>query len=287
MGLIFSEVCVVGVGLIGGSLALALKRAGMADWITGVGRGKKNLEEAMRLKIIDSYTNDPVEACARADLIVLATPVRAVPEIMKTIKDSLSPGTLVTDVSSTKAGLAESVYKLIPENVDFVPGHPVAGTEKSGCTHAQADLFKDHWTILTPDTRTRPDALDKIKKMWIKLGAKVEIMDPVRHDIMLAAISHLPHLVSYALVDTLAEVESREPVLRFSAGGFRDFARIAGSSPEMWRDIFLENKGPLSDMINLYRDRLDDLADMIEREDADGLLRIFEKTRDIKEASES
>jgi prephenate dehydrogenase len=282
----FSSACVIGVGLIGGSIALALREKGIVNRVVGVGRGKQNLEDAMRLGIIDRFTHDPCEACQGADLVILATPVSAIPSIVSKIKDKLSPGTLLTDVASTKAKLIQALDPLIPESVDFVPAHPIAGKEKSGCRFSQADLFNNHWTILTPNQRTRASALEKVKSMWMNMGARVEIMDPLQHDRVLAAVSHLPHLVAYALVDTLSGIDQKEPVLRFSAGGFQDFMRVAGSSPEMWRDIFLENQGPIREMIELYLNRLKGLGALIESGDDEGLLRLFVKAREIKEAIE-
>ncbi len=282
----FSSVCVIGVGIIGGSMARALREKGIVEEIVGVGRGRENLEDAMRLGIIDRFTHDPCEACRGADLVILATPVSAIPSIVSKIKDMLSPGALLTDVASTKAKLIRELDPLIPESVDFVPGHPIAGKEKSGCRFSQANLFENRWTILTPNQRTRTHALERVKSMWTEIGARVEIMDPIQHDRVLAAVSHLPHLVAYALVDTLAGIDQKDPVLRFSAGGFQDFIRIAGSSPEVWRDIFLENQGPIREMIELYINRLNGLDTLIENGDDEGLLRLFAKAREIKEAIE-
>ncbi len=286
MSLHFSCAAVIGTGLIGGSLASALRRRGVVDRVVGVGRGVENLEDALRLGVIDSYTHDPVEAVEEAELVILATPVQAIVPIVSMIKNRLKPQTLLTDVASTKARLVREMDSLIPDTVDFVPGHPVAGREKSGAAASDSNLFQDRWTILTPGKRTRPEALERVKTMWVTVGARVEVMEPDLHDRILAAISHLPHIAAYALVNTIAELDEAEPIIRFSAGGFQDFMRIAGSSPEMWRDICLENQGPINEMIGQYMNRLQKLGTLIENKDAQGLLNLFLKSKDIKEKLE-
>jgi prephenate dehydrogenase len=283
----FHTAAVIGVGLIGGSLALALRNKKMVDTLIGVGRSRENLVDAERLGIIDSYTHSPEEAVEKAQLVILATPVRAIPPIISRIKDHLKPGTLITDVASTKARLIQEIDYLFPVNVDFVPAHPIAGKEKSGARSSDAALFKDRWIIITPSQRTRSEAMEKVKKMWNSLGAKVEIMEPDRHDKILAAISHLPHMIAYALVDTIVKLDEKEPIIRFSAGGFHEFIRIAGSSPEMWRDICLENPGPINEMIGLYMARLQRIGNLVENGDATDLLELFTKSREVKEEVEN
>jgi len=254
------KLCIIGVGLIGGSFARALRAKGLVHEVIGCGRSRKNLEEAQRLGVVDRFTHDPAEAAQAADLIFLATPVRAMPGIVKTLRGSLTEETLLTDAGSTKANLIRSLEPLLPPGAQFVPGHPIAGKELTGVTASSADLFTDRWTILTPTGRTDGRAVDRVRSLWEQCGAQVELMDPELHDRVLGGISHLPHLVAYALVDTL----------------------IAGSSPEMWRDICLENREAILQALDRYGRALTDLRRLVEAGDAKGLERVFASCREVR-----
>lgn len=276
------KLCVIGVGLIGGSFARALRAKGLAREVVGCGRSRKNLEEAKRLGVVDRFTQDPAEAAQAADLVFLATPVRAMPEIIKTIRHSLAPNTIITDAGSTKSALIKAIEPLLPPKVQFVPGHPIAGKELTGAAASQADLFADRWTILTPTGRTDGRAVDRVRALWEQCGAKVELMDPELHDRILGGISHLPHLAAYALVDTLMRWDRKSPMLKYSAGGFKDFTRIAGSSPEMWRDICLENREAIFLALDRYGRALQDLRRLVEMGDAKGLEKLFADCREVR-----
>jgi len=284
--LFFQRVCIAGVGLIGGSLALGMRQQKLVREIIGVGRGEENLKLAKELGIIDDYTHQIEQGVEQADLVVLATPVRVMPELVKKAQGHFRSGAILTDVGSTKKELIEKILPLLDSGIYFVPAHPIAGREKTGARYSDPDLFKGRWTIITPCPRSSSSALEKIKLLWSKLGSKVEMMEPDFHDQVLAWISHLPHMVAYALVGVVMEKENEVSLLRFSAGGFRDFIRIAGSSPEMWRDICLENKQPILETIARYQKELELLAQWIEEERAEELEEYFAKTRTIKEKVE-
>jgi len=282
----FGRVSIIGVGLIGGSIALAMRRLKLANEIIGLGRRIENLKQAKKLKIIDAWSLKPKEAVRNAELIILATPMRAMPELVKSIAQDFKPGAILTDVGSTKLKMIEKILPLLDEKVDFVPAHPIAGREKTGAKYADAELFKNRWTIITPTQRSSKKGVLRIKRLWLALGAKVEVMSPKDHDEILAYISHLPHIVAYGLVSAIWNKEQALPVLRFSAGGFKDFIRIAGSSPEMWRDICLENKDMIINALNQYQNQLEELKKMMVKEDGKGLEKVFSKSRQVKEKVE-
>lgn len=286
MAIKFPRVCVAGVGLMGGSMALAMKRLALAEQIIGVGRGLENLKEAERLGIIDRHTHQIEEGVEGADLVVLATPVRAMPGLVKKCTGRFKKGCILTDLGSTKQKMIEQLFPLLEPGVDFVPAHPVAGKELSGAVHSDPAIFKNRWTIIVPTRKSSDQAIIKIKELWLALGAKVEIMPAEIHDQILAAVSHLPHLVAYGLVAALLEMDRQTPMLRFSAGGFRDFIRIAGSSPEMWRDICLENKKQILTALERYGQELAHLRKMIEQEQAEELESYFAACRKVKEQVE-
>ena len=282
----FGRVSIIGVGLIGGSIALAMRRLKLANEIIGLGRRIENLKQAKKLKIIDAWSLKPKEAVRNAELIILATPMGAMPELVKSIAQDFKPGAILTDVGSTKLKMIEKILPLLDEKVDFVPAHPIAGREKTGAKYADAELFKNRWTIITPTQRSSKKGVLRIKRLWLALGAKVEVMSPKDHDEILAYISHLPHIVAYGLVSAIWNKEQALPVLRFSAGGFKDFIRIAGSSPEMWRDICLENKDMIINALNQYQNQLEELKKMMVKEDGKGLEKVFSKSRQVKEKVE-
>lgn len=279
----FRRMVIIGVGLIGGSLALACREKGIVSEVIGVGRSEKNLQEAVALKAIDSYSFKAEDAVKGADLVVLATPVRSLIRLAHEIAPHLAPGAIVTDVGSVKGPLTE-IEEILPEGTYFVAGHPIAGKEKSGVKAAFPQLFQDAKCILTPTSKTDPDAVNTVQKMWEAAGARVLRMTPEAHDHVFAAVSHLPHVIAYALVNTLLELEKEsEGIISHSAGGFRDFTRIAASHPEMWRDICLMNRKNILEMLDRYERSIARMKSLIQNDDADGLYIEFEKARHVRE----
>jgi len=274
---------VYGVGLIGGSFALALKQAGVVREVIGMGRGRPNLEEALRLGVIDSIGADDRAALTGADFVLLAMPVGQMGPVMQRIAPWIGQGAVVTDAGSTKvdvAGLARA--HLAPVLRAFVPAHPIAGAEKSGAGAARAELFRDRHLIVTPLPETDEASVARVAAAWQVAGMHVTRMSPPEHDATLAAVSHLPHVLSFALVEELAGRADAERLFALAAGGFRDFTRIASSSPEMWRDICLANRAALLTELARYRDAVDRFATMIDRADGDGLERAFVVAREAR-----
>lgn len=281
----FKKVAIIGVGLIGGSLAMVLKRDGLASEIVGLGRGLPNLEAAKRLGIVDSFTRDISEGVEDADLVVVAVPVLKIADAVRQAAAHLKRGCIVTDVGSVKGDVIKEVEPLIPEGVHFVPGHPIAGTENSGAEAAFLELYTGRKCILTPTPRTDAAALDKVKRVWEATGAKVVVMDAALHDMILAAVSHLPHMIAYTLVNTVGDMEDRGvDALSYSAGGFKDFTRIASSSPEMWSDICAMNREQILNTIDGFKKRLEGLRALIERQDLDGLKKEFERAKALRDS---
>lgn len=276
---------VIGVGLVGGSLAAALRRAGAVSSIVGYDRDPQSLERAAALGIIDTASTSVSEAARGAELVVVAVPVRAVGPVLRDISGALDPGAVVTDVGSTKGDVvrvaAEELRERFPR---FVPGHPIAGREASGVEAAVADLFRLARVVLTPTEATAPDALELVKACWEAAGAQVATMTAERHDRIFAAVSHLPHLLSFALVSEIAAREDGAELAGFAAGGFRDFTRIAASSPEMWRDIALQNRAALLDEIDRYGARLAVFRELVERADGPALERLMTEARNARRA---
>jgi prephenate dehydrogenase len=271
---------VIGVGLIGGSLALALRRRGRVREIVGVGRGEENLALARRRRAVDRVTTDPVEGVRDADLVVLATPVGSLPELAKTIAPALRPGAIVTDVGSVKERVIRAVEPAIPPHAHFVGGHPIAGAEDSGAAAASASLFEGSRCILTPTPGTDPAALAKVRRMWAGVGAEVIEMGAATHDRILGAVSHLPHVVAFALVNAVSA--SEKDALDYAGGGFRDFTRIAASHPEMWRDIVLANREHLLAAVEATQAELARIRGLIDRQDAVRLLEAFREARETR-----
>ncbi len=274
------RLAVIGVGLIGGSLARALRAAGEVGEIVGCGRRVPNLERALELGVIDRYTQDMGKAVDGADMVLLAIPLGAMRAAFAAVKDHLSPTAVVSDGGSVKGCVvadAKAVFGQVPGN--FVPGHPIAGTEHSGVEASFAELYQDRRVILTPVKETREEALQRVEAMWRICGAEVIRMDVVHHDEVLAATSHLPHMLAFSLVDALARMKENDEIFRYAAGGFRDFTRIASSNPVMWRDICLANKGPLGQMLKRFAGELHDLADALDSADGQDLLQIFERAK--------
>ena len=273
------RLAIIGVGLIGGSLARALKQAHAVGEVVGAGRGAASLEEARRLGVIDRVATSIEAAVRGADVVVLTAPVGAMPEVFKAAVPVLPPRAVVTDVGSVKgAVIAAARAALGAAFPAFVPGHPIAGTEKSGVGASTGELFRGRRVILTPAPETRIDALTKVEAMWTAAGAEVMHMPADEHDEILGLTSHLPHLLAYTLVDLVAARPGRDP-FQFAGGGFRDFTRIAASDPSMWRDICLANPRAVLAALGDYRARLRDLAGAIERGDGDALLALFERAK--------
>ncbi len=276
---------VVGVGLIGGSFALALRRAGVATRIVGFDRDRAALEAAASLGAIDTAAESVSEAVQGADLVVIAVPVRSVGPVLHDVALAMNDDTIVTDVGSTKAEVVRVAREELRERFRrFVPGHPIAGRETSGVESALADLFRGARVVLTPVPETAADALDTVRSAWESVGGRVVVADAADHDRIFAAVSHLPHILSFALVSEIASRENGAELLGFAAGGFRDFTRIAASSPQMWRDVALQNREALLAEIDRYTARLAVFRDLIERGEASGLERLMTEARATRTA---
>ena len=274
------KLAVIGVGLIGGSLALALKQAGAVGHVVGLGRGLPNLETASRLGVVDSYTQDVAAGVADADVVFLATPVQALGALAKQAMPHLKAGAILTDGGSVKQAVIDAIEPHLRDDVHFVPGHPIAGTENSGAEAAFATLYCDRRCILTPTTNTDAAALDLMQSMWQLVGSQVVIMDVEKHDRVLAAISHLPHMVAYALVNAVGSYDRyNENILEYSAGGFRDFTRIASSDPTMWRDIALTNREALVEMMEQFEVFFAELKEDVAVGSADRLFEFFRRSK--------
>ncbi|PID45233.1 MAG: prephenate dehydrogenase [Proteobacteria bacterium] len=276
---------IFGVGLIGGSLALALKKANYCEHIVGCSRCAEGLEKAIELGVIDSYTLDPAEAVKEADMILLAVPMGAMAAVLSAIKGHTAADAVITDAGSAKGSVvaaAESVFGEIPAN--FVPGHPLAGAEKSGVEAALAGLYNDHKVIVTPLPHTSPEAESRVVAMWQAAGAEVERMEVQKHDRVLAATSHLPHALAFTLVDSLGRSELSDDIFHYAAGGFRDFTRIASSDPVMWRDICLENQQAVLASIESFQKDLSELHDMVAQADSAGILDMFARAKAARDA---
>ena len=278
------KLVVIGVGLIGGSLACALRKAGKVGSVVGVGRGVANLEQAVALGVIDSYSQDGAQAVADADMVVIGATLGSSAAILETIAPALQPATIVTDVGSTKASVVAAARLALGDKfARFVPGHPIAGTEHSGAQAAFADLYVGHRVILTPVAETDLDALARVRAMWECVGARVTQMSVADHDRVLAATSHLPHMLAFTLVDMLAAADDADDIFAFAAGGFRDFTRIASSNPEMWRDIALANRDALLAICGSYKARLERLMQALREGDGATLEQSFKRAKEARD----
>lgn len=272
----FNNILVVGVGLIGGSMALALKERGFAGEIVGYGRTQANLDEALVMGVIDRAAADLTTAAAEADLVVVAVPVQASAAVFSQVKGSLQSDAVVTDVGSTKKSIVDVARQTLGNHFQrFVPGHPIAGSEKSGAVSANSNLFVNRHVILTPHEDNAADTIDRVTALWRHTGASVSRLPAEYHDQVLAATSHLPHLLAYGLVSTLAQQPGHEDIFKYAAGGFRDFTRIASSDPVMWRDICLDNKTAIQSILDHFRDTLDQLSEFMANDDGDALYDVF------------
>ena len=279
------RVSVIGVGLIGGSFALALKRAKAVDQVTGFGRAGKDLRAALDLKVIDLAATSIADAVRGADLILIATPVRQIHGLLAQIAPHLDADTVVTDAGSTKQDVVSAAREALGARAaQFVPGHPIAGAERSGVDAAQADLFDGRNVVLTPLEENAPHAVERVRAAWTACGANVVEMRDAAHDAVFAAVSHLPHILAYALVDDISTRDNAAELFSFAAGGFRDFTRIASSSPEMWRDIALNNRDALLAEIDAYHARLAEFRKLIDASNGDALERIMADARAARDA---
>lgn len=279
---LFVRAVIVGAGLIGGSLAIAGKRAGLFGVVAGVGRNEKTLEKARHLGIIDEAHTDIEEAVKGADLLFVSTPVESIVDIIMKAAPYLDSTCIITDGGSVKGPIVTGVEEKYGQASFFIGGHPIAGGEKSGPEAADADLFENHYTILTPTKKTDAQVVEKVESMWRGVGARIIYMSPEDHDETLAMISHLPHIAAYSLVDALSEADTKGDMKKLIAGGFRDTTRIASSHPSMWRDIFSMNRQKVIESMTLYEKRLAEYRRLIEEGDFDSLEERLTKVRDAR-----
>ena len=280
----FERVAFIGIGHIGSSMALAMRRAGLVGSIIACDKSAAHRKTALKLKIVDEATADSAKAVKGADLVVIATPISTNGPIAKAIAPYLKQGAIVTDVGSVKQDVIAAVAPHIPKGVIFVPGHPLAGTEHSGPQAGFAALFDGRWAVLTPLPRTPAKAIAKVTALWKRMGAKVDTMKPAHHDRVLAITSHLPHLCAFTVVSTATDLaeDLKQEVIQFSASGFRDFTRVAASDPVMWRDIFLSNKEAVLDILQRFTEDLAVMQKHIRRGDGAALEKMFTRTRAIR-----
>ena len=279
-----NHLTIIGVGLIGGSLARALKKANAVGQVTGYGRNEQHLKKALELGVIDHYDMDIGSVVRDADVIVLAVPVGKTLEALQNIKPHVNSKTIITDVGSSKGAVVQAAQQVFGDALEnFVPGHPIAGTEKSGVEASFAELFQNRRVLLTPLDNTSEKALQTIRKMWQATGAFVEETSVEHHDDVLAATSHLPHMLAFALVDALATMDDKVEIFRYAAGGFRDFTRIASSDPQMWHDICVTNDKSIVAMLDLFMADLERLRNAIKAGDSDYLLQVFKRAKKARD----
>jgi len=284
MTVLFQRMAIAGVGLIGGSLAQAVKERKVVGEVVGVGRNEERLKRACEAGIIDSFTARIDDSLGTVDLMVIATPVCLIADLVEKMIPFLKEGTVITDVGSVKKEIVEQVEGFMPDTLHFVGGHPIAGTENSGFEHSFSTLFEERTCILTPVESTNQQALRQVQELWSRVGSIVVCLNCDEHDEILAAVSHLPHMVAYGMVNCLLTIEGfEENIFSFSAGGFKDFTRIAGSDPAMWRDIALMNREKLLSMIERFQSYLEELKEAIEQKDSEKLFAEFQKSRTFKQ----
>jgi len=281
---LFDTVALIGIGLIGSSISHGIRRGGLARRIVGHAQSEATRQTALELALVDAAFDTPAEAAAEADLVVLCVPVGACGLIAASITGQLRAGAILTDVGSVKGAIVRDVAPHVPPGVHFIPGHPIAGTEHSGPRSGFAELFDGRWCVLTPPDGTDGKAVDRLKAFWQGLGSHVEVMTPEHHDMVLAITSHVPHLIAFNIVNTAAHLErvTASEVIKFSAGGFRDFTRIAASDPTMWRDVFLNNKAAVIEMLGRFTEDLTALQRAIRFDDGDTLFRLFGEARQVR-----
>ncbi len=281
---LFERVALIGVGLIGSSLARAMAERGLARTIVGCARSQATLRKVQELGLARDVHDDPAVAAKGADLVIICAPVGSYAAIAERLAPALAPGAIVSDVGSVKQAVIRDLGPFIPEGVHFVPGHPIAGTEHSGPEAGFAALFEDRWCVLTPPPGTDPAAVERVAELWRRCGSRVQLMEPRQHDKVLAVTSHLPHLIAYTIVGTAADLEASEraEVVKLSAGGFRDFTRIAASDPVMWRDIFLNNREAVLEMLQRFSEDITALQRAIRWGEGEALEQLFRRTREVR-----
>ncbi|MER8828533.1 prephenate/arogenate dehydrogenase family protein [Mesorhizobium sp. M0938] len=280
----FEKIALVGIGLIGSSLARVIRREGLARHVAISTRSETTLARARELGLGSSYTMDAKEAVRDADLVIVSVPVGSSGEVAEEIAPALKQGAILTDVGSTKASVIAQIEPHVPDGVHFIPGHPLAGTEKSGPDAGFAELFENRWCIFTPLPDTDPAALEKLSEFWRRCGSNIDTMDPQHHDMTLAIVSHLPHIIAYNIVGTADDLESvtKSEVIKYSASGFRDFTRLAASDPTMWRDVCLHNKDAILEMLARFSEDLASLQRAIRWGDGEKLFDLFTRTRAVR-----
>jgi len=279
-----NKLCIVGIGLIGGSLARALKAADYVDHVVAVGRNTEHLERAVELGVADGFDTSISNAAADADVIIVAVPVGSMKAVFSELSTSIKTDAVITDVGSVKGNVVRDAREALGDKSScFVPGHPIAGTEKSGVEASFAELYQGQRVILTPLEETSSDATQSVTKMWHAAGADVVSLSVEHHDEVLAATSHLPHALAYTLVDTLAQMHEHREIFQFAAGGFKDFTRIASSDPKMWHDICLNNRDALLDMLKRFSSELNILTKAIEDNDSDFILKMFQRAKTARD----
>ena len=282
--MLFERIAFIGIGLIGSSLARVIRRDNLCRHITVCARSQETLDKVVELDLADTVTQDKKEAVVDADLVMICTPMGAYDAIATDIADHLKEGAIVSDVGSVKKSAIDSLAPKLPNNIHLVPGHPIAGTEHSGPEAGFAELFIDRWCILTPAADTDKAATEKVSALWKAAGMMIEVMDAEHHDKVLGITSHLPHLIAYTIVGTATDLEEdlKQEVIKFSASGFRDFTRIAASDPVMWRDIFLQNKDAVLEILGRFNEDLTAMQRAIRRNEGDELEKVFARTREIR-----
>ena len=282
--MLIDHLSIIGVGLIGGSLARALRKAKLVGRITACNRSEATLKKAIKLGVIDDYSLNISEAVKGADVITIGTPLSVSEKILPEIADSISANAVLTDVGSVKGGIVSKARETLAEKIsNFVPGHPIAGTEKNGVEASIEDLFVGHRVILTPLKETSLKAHKLITIMWESVGAEVVDLDVKHHDEVLAATSHLPHMLAYALVDCLAGMQERDEIFKYAAGGFADFTRIASSSPDMWHDICFSNREQLVRTLEIFSTHINHIKTAIEKSESDALLKVFRRAKEARD----
>ena len=282
--MLIDHLSIIGVGLIGGSLARALRKAKLVGRITACNRSEATLKKAIKLGVIDDYSLNISEAVKGADVIIIGTPLSVSEKILPEIANSISVNAVLTDVGSVKGGIVNKARETLAEKIsNFVPGHPIAGTEKNGVEASIEDLFVGHRVILTPLKETSLKAHKLITIMWESVGAEVVDLDVKHHDEVLAATSHLPHMLAYALVDCLAGMQERDEIFKYAAGGFADFTRIASSSPDMWHDICFSNREQLVRTLEIFSTHINHIKTAIEKSESDALLKVFRRAKEARD----
>jgi len=282
---VFKHIAIAGLGLIGGSLAKTLRERNLVDKITGYGRNPERMEKARQMGLIDEFFIGFENGLDDVDLIVIGTPVRTIVRNARELLPYVRPGTVVTDVGSVKGPITDGIEPHVPDGCFFIGGHPIAGTENSGFEHALSDLFQDRVCVLTPTAQTDQHELDRLGRFWEMVGSRVIRMDVDSHDTIFAAISHLPHMVAFSLVNALVDMKDfGDNILQYSAGGFKDFTRIAASDPVMWKDIALMNRDNIITVLDRFEHALSVLKDAIARKDEHEIEKLFERSRDTRRA---